>query len=168
MPYRWTAPSETKDQTWRLCLWPYRSLSPKGFVTFFAITAALLLMPLIAGLGTPVLWGLLPFVLGVVWLTWHFIDRNYRDAELREDLTLWPDQMELIRTSAKGAPQNWQANPYWVRVEMHPKSGPVANYVTLTGAGRAVEIGAFLSADERVTLFHELQDRLRALDINAH
>ena len=34
------------------------------------------------------------------------------------------------------------------------------HYVTLCGKGREVEIGAFLSEDERVSLYDELSDRL--------
>ena len=43
---------------------------------------------------------------------------------------------------------------------MHKTGGPVPNYVTLSGKGREVEIGAFLSEDERVSLFGELEDAL--------
>ncbi|MEJ6639999.1 MAG: DUF2244 domain-containing protein, partial [Octadecabacter sp.] len=35
------------------------------------------------------------------------------------------------------------------------------NYITLKGADREVELGAFLSEDERAVLFTELQDKLR-------
>ena len=42
---------------------------------------------------------------------------------------------------------------------LHETGGPVPNYVTLSGNGREVEIGAFLSEDERVELFSELQAR---------
>jgi uncharacterized membrane protein len=34
-------------------------------------------------------------------------------------------------------------------------------YVTLTGNGRTVEIGAFLSEEERKDLFNELSEALR-------
>jgi len=44
---------------------------------------------------------------------------------------------------------------------MHEGGGPVAHYITLKGGGREVEIGAFLSEDERKTLHGELADALR-------
>ena len=44
---------------------------------------------------------------------------------------------------------------------MHEKGGPVPHYVTLSGKGREVEIGAFLSEDERKALYGELSDALR-------
>jgi uncharacterized membrane protein len=40
---------------------------------------------------------------------------------------------------------------------MHGKRGPVENYLTLSGSDRTVEIGAFLSPEERVALHGELQ-----------
>lgn len=166
MPYRW---SDTPDDgtLWRLSLWPHRSLPPQGFVIFIGITCALLLLPLIAVLGSPVLWGLLPFLAGTVWLVWYFLQRSYADAALREDLTLSVDRLDLVRHNPRAPDQSWMANPYWVRVEILAKGGPVANYITLTGAGRSVELGAFLSPDERLALHADLTDRLRALDINA-
>jgi uncharacterized membrane protein len=72
-------------------------------------------------------------------------------------LTLRPEQVELVRTNPRGAEQRWEANPYWVRVEMHRKDGPVENYLTLSGSDRTVEIGAFLSPEERAALYGELQ-----------
>ena len=38
--------------------WPYRSLTNRGFVTFIAITATMLLVPLLALLGTELLWAI--------------------------------------------------------------------------------------------------------------
>ncbi|SES32619.1 Uncharacterized membrane protein [Tranquillimonas rosea] len=144
-------------------LWPHRSLPKEGFVWFIAITFALLMVPLIPVLGTVVLWGLLPFLLGALWALYYFLQRSYRDGEIHEELTLWSDRIELKRTNPRGEAQEWHANPYWVRVELHETGGPVANYVTLSGAGREVEIGAFLSEDERTGLYEQLKRLLGGL-----
>jgi len=53
---------------------------------------------------------------------------------------------------------SWEANPYWVEVKLRPEGGKVENYLTLRGAGREVEIGAFLAPDERQVLRRELDD----------
>lgn len=37
------------------------------------------------------------------------------------------------------------------------------HYVTLSGAGREVEIGAFLSEDERKELYAELSEKVRRI-----
>lgn len=168
MPYRWTqlTPAEP-PACWRLDLWPHRSLPRQGLVTFIGITAALLLIPLIATLGTPVLWALLPFLLGTLWLIWHFLNRNYADGDLRETLTISSDIITLTRQAPGAADQRWRASPNDVDVDIHRTGGSVENYVTLVGAGRRIEIGAFLSPDERLSLFRDLSDRVRSLDINA-
>ena len=164
MPYRWT----DNDQTQQLSLWPNRSLSPKGFVTFISITAFMFLIPILAVLGSLVLWMILPHILIALGLAWYFLRRNTADGALREELTIARDQMTLHRENPRAADQDWSANPYWVRVEMDEAGGPVPNYVTLCGSDREVEIGAFLSPEERIDLFRDLQDRLRRMDTNAH
>ena len=56
----------------------------------------------------------------------------------------------------RGAPRHWEANPYWTEVRIYPEGGPVPQYLTLKGAGREVEIGAFLSPEEREALYPEI------------
>ena len=155
MPYETSSTAETE-----LNLWPYRSLPKKGFVTFIAITAAMLALPLVTILGSPVVWGLLPFFGLALAGVYYAIQRNYRDGELLEVLTITHDNTRLVRHNPRGPQQQWEANTNWVSVHMHKSGGPVENYVTLKGAGREVEIGAFLSSEERVTLHSELQEHL--------
>jgi len=158
MPYRWTSPpSSAADPVARLSLWPHRSLSRDGFVVFIAITFVLLMVPLLSLLGQAALWSVLPFPLGAFALTWVLLRRSY-DTRLHEDLTLAPEVARLVHVDASGARQEWEANPYWVRVVLHRSGGPVENYLTLEGGPRVVEIGAFLSPQERVALRGELSD----------
>ncbi len=149
------------DAAARLHLWPFRSLPKRGFVAFIGATALLLGVPLLAVLGSPVLWGLLPFLAVVLAAVWYALNRSYRDAEIVEELTLTPARVTLTRHGPRGRRQDWQANPHWVRVELHPTSGPVPNYLTLHGGDRTVEIGAFLSEEERLALRAELAAALR-------
>ena len=150
----------------RATLWPHRSLPPEGFALVIGGTFVLLLVPLVPLLGTPVLWGLLPFLMGALWLLWHFLRRSYRDGHLTEVLTLWSDRIEIRRSNPRGPDQEWHANPYWVKLALKETGGPVTNYLTLSGGGREVELGAFLSPEEREGLHGTLSDMLRALDIN--
>jgi uncharacterized membrane protein len=161
MPYRWTDPAPP-DAAERLRLWPHRSLPRAGFVWFIGGTAAFLALPLISVLGSPILWGLLPFEAAALALLWLLLQRNYRDGEVLEELTLGADRVALVRTGPRRATRSWEANPHWVRVTLHRDRGPVPNYVTLSGAGREVEIGAFLSEDERLALYADLARRLPA------
>ena len=159
MPYHWDR-TEAAAPGIRLALWPHRSLPPRGFAAFMLITFALLMVPVLGLLGEPALWGILPFALGVLWLTWVLIRRNYRDGTLTETLTLDRNSAELVRLDPDGRRRDWQANRYWVRVVLHKTGGPVENYLTLTGGDREVEIGAFLSPDERIALKGEIETEL--------
>jgi len=144
-------------------LWPHRSLPRKGMAGVIGFAFVMILIPMLPLLGSPILWGLLPFTLGAVWLLWFFLERSYASGALREDLTLWTDRIEIVRTNPRGPEQRWSANPFWVRVSMIETGGPVDNYVTLNGAGREVELGAFLSPEERETLHRDLEVLLHRL-----
>ncbi len=139
---------------------PNRSLSAEGFVLFIALTCGLIAIPLISVLGTPVLWGVLPFFALAVGGLWLAIARSNADGRLTEELTLWSDRIELVRTNPRGPRQAWAANPHWVRLTLHESGGPVENYLTLCGGGREVELGAFLSPGERSALCAELRGAL--------
>ena len=143
----------------RLVLWPHRSLPRRGFAWFILATWALLMLPLLMVIGTSVHWALLPFMLGTLALLWYFLERSYTDGRLTEVLSLWSDRVELVRTDPKGRMKDWHANPHWVKVTLYPE-GPVENYLTLKGGGREVEIGAFLSKEERAELYPALLEAL--------
>lgn len=115
----------------------------------------MLAIPLIPLIGTPVALALLPFLLGALGLLWYFIRRNYKDGQLTEELRLWPDHISVVRHEPRGAVKDWHANPYWVTAHLH-KDARLENYITLKGNGREIELGAFLSPEERAELFDEL------------
>jgi uncharacterized membrane protein len=159
MPYEWLPPNADHQ---RLHLWPYRSLPRRGMVWFIGATAALIAVPLLGLLGTPVLWALLPFLVATIAAIWWALERSFRDGEIVEDLTLTPDRVSLVRHGPRGKRQDWQANPHWVRMTLHATGGPVPQYLTMKGEGREVELGAFLTAEERRQLCDEITTFLRA------
>ena len=124
---------------------------------FVLATFAMILIPVVTLLGSPVLWGLLPFVLLAVWGLYYALQRNHHALKILEVLTLDDDDAQLVRTEPSGAVKEWDCNRYWTTITKYEKDGPVPQYVTLKGKGREVEIGAFLSEDERIALYDELQ-----------
>ncbi len=165
MPYEWSKPAGTDTPPHvLLSAWPYRSLPRKGFVWFITITVCLISLPLMAFLGSSHWWTMLPFVGAAVVAIWYFLERSYKDGSVLEELKLWPDHMELTRHNPRQADQHWQANPYWVKINLLPKGGPVENYLTLSGGPREVELGAFLTPSERRDLHDELRVRISQLD----
>lgn len=145
-----------------LTLWPHRSLSRRGFRRFLALTAAGLAVPVLPLIGTPVGWALMPFLLAMLLAVYFAIERSYADGKLVEELRLWPDLIAVERREPRGAVQHWEANPAWVQLRLFD-DGPVENYLTLRGNGREIELGAFLSPEERQRLYRELLDALVGL-----
>lgn len=150
MTYRFATPD-------RIELRPFRSLPMQGFAVVILLFFALIMIPLVAMIGTVLLWGLLPFALITVAALWTGLRRNYKDAEILEVLEMDGNDLTLTRTNPDGQVQEWRCNIHWVRVTKHDKGGPVPHYITLSGNGREVEIGAFLSEDERPVLYDDLQ-----------
>ena len=149
-----TAPDETPQ---RLRLWPHNSLPPKGLAAFVLATFTMILIPVLTLLGSPVLWGLLPFALLAVWGIFHALRRNQKSREIVEELTLDAQEARLTRTDPSGAVQAWDCNRYWTKITKYDEGGPIPQYVTLKGKGREDESGAFLSEEERIELYDELQ-----------
>lgn len=157
MPYFWT----DTDQESVLTLYPHRSLTTQGFAWVIGVTAAMLSLPLLAVVGSKILWGLLPFVIIAVWGLWRAIMKSWQSAEVQEELRLSHDLLQLRRDESGGGSREWRANPYWVRLTL--RDGPVPDYLTLAAEGQEKELGAFLTPPERRALATELKARLSAL-----
>ena len=155
MPYEWT--TDPCAPTQKMRLWPYQSLPARGFAAFVLATFAMILIPTFAFIGTPLLWGLLPFTMMAVAGVYFALQRNHKTRQFEELLTLREDTVHLIHTTHTGEVKEWQDNRYWTRVTKYDTEGPVPHYVTLRGHGREVEIGSFLSEEERIALFEDLQ-----------
>lgn len=158
MPYTWTTPTGSNRQQMRL--WPHQSLPARGFVAFILFTFAMILVPTLAVLGTVLLWGLLPFALLAVAGMSFALQSNHKSRQIEEILTLDPENAHLSHRTAKGELKEWQCNRYWTKVTKYEDDGPIPHYVTLRGEGREVEIGSFLSEEERIALFDDLQRNL--------
>lgn len=155
MPYRWTDDVAPKS----LRLWPHQSMTPSGFTWFVGSTAALFTLPLLAVLGSPIAWVLMAFFLCAIAGIWRAIMANRAHLSFHEELVLTSDMLKVEHVPSKGPSLVWQANPHWVSVNLR-HDGPVEKYLTLRGSGREVELGAFLTPDERESLYAELQEVL--------
>lgn len=160
MPYKWTTSPDSPAQ--RMRLWPHQSLPARGFAAFILTTFTLILIPTMMLLGTVLLWGILPFAMMAVAGVYFALRYNHRTRQIEEVLTIDADTARLTHTTHKGDVKEWQCNRYWTKVTKYETDGPVPHYVTLRGEGREVEIGAFLSEEERIDLFEDLQRSMKA------
>ena len=153
-------PFERRDPPlYAATLWPHRSLSRRGFGWVMLCLGVGLAIPLMSVWGTPVAWALSPFLIGALGLVYAMIEMNYRAGRLREDVRIWPDLMAVERREPKGRVRRWAANPYWVTLEL-TDTRAMERYLTLKGGGRTIELGAFLTPEERTALAEELRGAL--------
>lgn len=139
---------------------PHRSLPPQGF---------LILMTAIAGCGFLIgfafflagAWPVAGFCGLEILLVYLAFRLNYRDSRRREHLRLTrPGGLEISRVAPDGGRRADRIEPTWLRVEIDDPPEPDSQ-LRLTSHGRAIVIGSFLAAAERL----ELADALRrALD----
>ena len=106
-------------------LWPYNSLKPTGFVFFLGTTFALISIPLLNVLGTEVFWGLFPFLFVTLTGVWFALRRSLNDRQILEQLKLSKEEIVLIRQDPSGEQKKWVCSPYWARLKMYDKEGPV-------------------------------------------
>ncbi len=164
MPYTLTQDSPSRAS---LRLWPHNTLAPRGFVLVIALSALALALPMLALLGSPAVWGLLPFAGLVLAGLWVALTRNWRDRRIVEQMQLDRDCVHLRHVSANGTVQEWHADLHWVSLTLTPRGGPVPQYLTLSGGGRVVELGTFLTPEERVALHDALSALLIQLRSSA-
>lgn len=147
---------------WSVILWPHRSLPRQGFRTLMWICAGALSLPVIAFAGTAA--GLIMAVAcGLsLFLLWAMFRLNYFSGRLTEELRLWPEAIAVERREPMGRVRRWSANPYWVEIEIRD-TREVENYLTLRGGGRTIELGAFLTPEERAELESNLRSQIAAL-----
>ncbi len=144
-------------------LWPHRSLSIGGWRIFLGLLTAGLSLPLFFLIGSLAAWGMLPFLVGALLAVYWAMRRSFDDANLTEELRLWPDLITVERREPRGAVHRWHANPFWVQPRLLD-GAHIEKYLTIKGGGREIELGAFLSPPEREQLYADLCRALSQLD----
>ena len=117
---------------------------------------------MLAVVGSAVMWGLLPFALAALAGLWWAVQRGWKGGGSFEEVALSPARMSVTRHDPGRPSRNWQGNPYWVRLTLR-RDGPVEDYLTLTDGRREIELGAFLSPEERRSLRSDLAAALSDL-----
>lgn len=135
---------------------PNCSLTPRTATLFLCATggATFLIAGFMASKG---LWPILPFagleVALLVWATMHSIRRG-RDREILEI-----DGNTVTVALMKGSHRQITVFPrHWTKVKLRaPLHGLHQSRLTLESQGRACEVGAFLTEDERCSLAERLK-----------
>jgi uncharacterized membrane protein len=105
-------------------------------------------------------WPVTPFMgADVLLLAWAFRAVT-RAAKRYERIQLTRANLLVARYPVRGDPSKVELNPYWVRVELEEPPQPTSR-LTLHSHGRSVQIGAFLPAEERLSVAQSLRAALR-------
>ncbi|MGB0506120.1 MAG: DUF2244 domain-containing protein [Pikeienuella sp.] len=155
--------TRTDPPAWSVVLWPNRSLSPKGFRWLMGIMATGFAMPILALAGTAAMWVIAGAAAIAMLLLWGFIKYSYFTGQLTEEIKLWPDLITVERKEPSGQIRRWSANPYWVDITKED-TREIESYLTLRGGNRRIELGVFLTPEERVELAGELRSQIRKLN----
>ena len=142
-----------------LTIWPHRSCDRKTFILILFIISFILIIPSFLFLSLSFAISILPFSLLSIFLFFFVGNKNFNDALLIEKLKIYPKKIILERKEPNNEIKKWHSNPYWTKVNIY-NNGPVESYLTLKGNGKEVELGSFLTPEERISLKKLIDDTL--------
>jgi len=142
-------------------LQPHTSLSPRGFLLLMSAIAS---VSFVAGMAFMLAgaWPIFGFFGLDVLLIYLAFKSNYRWARMYETVRLTEDALLVERISPSGKVQRWRFQPYWLRVDI---DDPVRHdsQLVISSHGKRLQIGAFLTPDERAEFADALRDALSGL-----
>ncbi|WP_427024780.1 DUF2244 domain-containing protein [Aureimonas ureilytica] len=144
-----TRPAQGADAPlFEALLVPYRSLGRRGFHVTMALFGGASLVSGLAFLANGA-WPIVGFFGLDVLLLWIALRASFRSAQAREEVSVSRTDLSIRKISPRGAVSETHYYPGWTRflVRRHPEFG--VTHMSVTGEGRATELGAFLNPDDR-------------------
>ncbi len=147
---------DTGTQVITISLWPYRSLSLRGFrMVMSALTLAIFTLGIgFFFLGAWPVIGFLGAEIGLIWFAFRF---NYRAGQLVEEIAISPASVTITRTDWRGRQKKYVLNSAWIKAELIPKQASRRKLFLRHHSDR-LEIGAFLPPTEKPSLASALND----------
>ena len=139
---------------------PNRSLSSEGTLVVFVILVIGLVIPIVPFLGSEVGITLTLFSGFTLYLFLFLLEKSFQSGQLYEEIKISSGKIEITHKEKNKKKLTWEGNPFWTKVVMEEKANKVENYLTIREKGRHIELGAFLSPDERINLKNEIQNAL--------
>lgn len=144
----------------RMRLSPNRSLDSYGTKIVFLVIACGFLLPIIPFIGSPIGTTLTIFSGLTFYLFLIMLQRNFQEGNTFEEIFISKRKITVVHQEKNKEQIIWEGNPYWTRVTLDTNNPKLKNYLTLVGKGRHIELGAFLSPDERIELKDKIQNAL--------
>ena len=144
----------------RMRLFPNRSLDKHGTKVVAGIIAFGFLLPIIPFIGSPIGVTLTIFSGLTFYLFLTLLQKNFQEGHTFEEILISKRKVIVVHKEKNKEKKTWEGNPYWTRVDVDINNARLKNYLTLAGKGRHIELGAFLSPDERIELRDKIQNAL--------
>ena len=151
---------DTEDNFYEMTLWPHRSFKVDNVKFLLGSISFGLILPILPFLGSIVGTFILMFSIFTLALFGSLFIKSYSAETIKEIVKISPREISITRFGANGEKKFWKANNYWVKVNLYPNGQIVENYLTLVGNNREVELGAYLSPNERVQVREKIENAL--------
>ena len=145
------------DMCYEMILWPHRSFAIENVKFLFLIMFLGFTVPILPFLGSSVGLFLLLFSMATLVIFGSFFIQSYADSSLKEIVKISPKEISVTRVEPNGEKNFWKANSYWAKIKLYPQGEIVENYLTLCGNNREIELGAYLSPNERTLVRERLE-----------
>jgi uncharacterized membrane protein len=131
-------------------LTPHRSLTPRGRQVLIVCVAIGAAIPglVFYSLGAWPIVGFMGLDVAAVYLALRW---SMRDAGRFEEVTLWPNRLQVRRVSASGREATSQYDPHEVRLIVERDFDERTTGLNLKTRDGRIEIGSFLAAAERAS-----------------
>ena len=155
----WSNQKQGSDsETYIITLWPYRSLSVKGFRIFMLVLASLM-SAIATGFFLLGAWPVIGFLGAEILIVWFAFRVNYRAAQLVETVKITPDYVQITRTNWRGNETQTCLDSPWVRAELFEEQEHRPK-LFLRAHSQKLEIGTFMPPIEKSALATALNDAL--------
>ena len=150
----------SEAQSIKIRLAPNRSLDSYGTKVTFAVIACGFLLPIIPFIGSPIGTTLTIFSGLTFYLFLTLLQKNFQQGSTFEEILISKNKIVVVHQEKNKEQMTWECNPYWTKVHLDINNPRLKNYLTLAGKGKRIELGAFLSPDERLELRDKIQNAL--------
>ena len=148
---------------YQMVLWPNRSFEIKNIKFLFSLLCIGFAVPILPFFGSSMGTLLLLFSAAALIVFATLFIQSYSGGNLKEIVRIDPKEISVTRIEANGNKISWKANSYWTRVKLYPEGQIVENYLTLVGGNREIELGSFLSPEERTLVRVKIENILRKI-----
>ncbi len=142
-------------------LHPHTSLGPDSFLVLMA-TLCVISFGAGAAFMLAGAWPVLGFLGLDILLIYYAFRVSYHRARMYETVRLTENELAVEKVDPKGRTVRWEFQPYWLRVGVEESSRRDAA-LTLRSHGKTLEIGAFLTPEEKRDVARALEVELRRL-----